>query len=255
MTVLAANASDVIRDISPKDQMFDNESSYFEVGQSALDCIRVALRAASLPTEHVGHILDLPCGHGRVLRYLKAAFPLAGIAACDLHGDAVNYCAEIFGATAVYSDEDPAKVPLEPDKFDLIWVGSLLTHLDSVRWPGFLELFRRSLRPGGVVVFTTHGRIAYDWLVRGKVDYLPSALRAPLFRSYEESGFGYGHYPGETSYGVSFSRPDWVFRQIEQIPQMRLVYLSEAAWARHHDVYGCVRDPQWQLVSMRTEDA
>jgi SAM-dependent methyltransferase len=254
MTILASNGIDVIRDISPKDEMFDNESSYFSVGQSALDCIRVALRAASLPGEHVGRILDLPCGHGRVLRYLKAAFPLAEITACDLHGDAVNYCAETFGAAAVYSDADPEHVPLEHDHFDLIWVGSLLTHLDSVRWPGFLGLFHRSLRPGGVVVFTTHGRRAYDWLVRRKVDYVPASLSPAICDAYEQSGFGYVEYPGQKSYGISFSRPDWVFKQIDRIPELRLVYLSEAAWAEHHDVYACVRDPHWQLITMRTED-
>jgi SAM-dependent methyltransferase len=239
----------VSRDLSPNDQMFvGNESHYFRVGQSALECIRCSLHAAQLPASRVRRILDLPCGHGRVLRYLKAGFPEAEITACDLLRDGVDYCAATFGATPVYSHEDPSNVPLDRDAFDLIWVGSLLTHLAADRWPGFLELFHRSLRRGGLLVFTAHGRRAYDWAVRGVVDYGLSDWRnTAVLGSYERSGFGYADYSDSESYGHSLSRPEWVFGQIERVGEMRLAYFSEAAWDRHQDVYGCVRDPDWQV--------
>ena len=56
----------------------------------------------------------------------------------------------------VMSAEDPADIRLEGE-FDLIWCGSLLTHLDSGRWPAFLDLFRRSLSAHGVMAFTVNG--------------------------------------------------------------------------------------------------
>ena len=51
----------------------------------------------------VRKILDLPCGYGRVLRMIHAAFPRATIHACNLNKDAVDFCAATFGAIPVYS--------------------------------------------------------------------------------------------------------------------------------------------------------
>lgn len=239
--------SDIIADISPDDGMYvaGDEGHYFRVGQSALDGIGVSLQAARLPVEGVGRILDLPCGHGRVMRYLRAAFPDAEIVACDLLRGGVDFCASAFGAVPVYSAEDPSGIDLGPGGFDLIWVGSLFTHLDSGRWADFLRCFRRCLRPGGVLVFSAHGREAYSGAVRGKNYGLPFWRVDEMRYSYERTGFGYGDYPDSDSYGVSLSSPAWVFRQIAAVGEMRLVHLSEKAWDNHQDIYACVRDPDW----------
>src|SRR5204863_6830458 len=70
--------------IAPDDGMWDGDMNhYFGVGQSALHCILVAMQAAQIDT--VTNILDLPCGHGRVLRHLQSAFPGARLTACDLN--------------------------------------------------------------------------------------------------------------------------------------------------------------------------
>src|SRR5215470_6242471 len=123
---------EIIRTISPNERMAPGDKGhYFRVGLSALESIRVSLQAAGKSAADVRHILDLPCGHGRVLRYLKAGFPAAEITACDLMRDGVDFCASTFGAVPVYSHDDPAKIPLGHNVFDLIWVGSLFTHFDA----------------------------------------------------------------------------------------------------------------------------
>jgi hypothetical protein len=103
--------------ISPNDHMWiTGPQWYLEIGTSALDCINSALATAhNTPTS----ILDLPCGHGRVCRMLRASFPDAHLTVCDLDHDAVDFCAAQFNATPVYSDEDIRRVSLdqcfEPD--------------------------------------------------------------------------------------------------------------------------------------------
>ena len=147
MSTVICPDTDFIRDISPEEEMFNsNESHYFSVGRSALDCITTSLRAAKKVPAEVKQILDLPCGHGRVMRYLKSAFPEATITACDLLRGGVDYCASTFGALPVYSHEQPSKIPLPHATFDLIWVGSLFTHFDSDYWLEFLRVFRSFLR-------------------------------------------------------------------------------------------------------------
>src|SRR3954467_990164 len=130
----------VISAIAPGDGMYlgDNRT-YFRVGYSALRSIRLALALADKPD--VANILDMACGHGRVLRMLKADFPRARLTACDINRGGVDFCAETFGATPVYSAERPEEIRL-PGSFDLIWCGSLFTHFDRDRWPGFLDLLQ-----------------------------------------------------------------------------------------------------------------
>ena len=77
--------------LAPGDEMIIDERQYFNVGRSALECIDICLRAAQMGVFDVKRILDLPCGHGRVLRYLRAAFPEAEITACDILRDGVDF--------------------------------------------------------------------------------------------------------------------------------------------------------------------
>ena len=147
---------DVIRDVLPDDPMYFHypgaAEQYFEYGPSALRSIELAMSAANL--ERVERVLDFACGGGRVLRYLKVAFPDAELTACDTWPDGLEFCVQTFGAKGVVSAVDPADVKLD-GPFDLIWCGSLLTHVDREPFVEFVRLFESCLAPGGVLVFTT----------------------------------------------------------------------------------------------------
>ncbi len=242
MPAVDCAADGVIQEISPNDTMLVPgwQSHYFMQGQSALQCIQVAMRAANLTD--VRTILDLPCGHGRVMRWLKAAFPGAALTACDLDRDGVDFCAQTFGAIPVYSAEYPESIPLQ-GPFDLVWCGSLLTHLDQDRWASFLSFFHFVLSVGGLLVFTVHGRQSAHWLRTGHTDYLLPDVPA-ILRDYDESGFGYQGYRAHThsNYGVSLSSPAWVMNQIMWQPGLRLVHYIEHGWDNHQDVVACMRD-------------
>ena len=240
--------SAVNKQIAPADQMLSgalDQAHYFDCGRSALACIQKALATASIPPKRIKRILDLPCGHGRVLRYLKAAFPEVEIAACDLLRDGVDFCSSTFGATALYSSDEPEAIPLEPGSFDLIWVGSLFTHLDAPLWSRFLAVLRNALTPGGLLVFSTHGRDTYQRVLGGVWDnHLSYRRRTMLLYRYERTGFGYARYLGsEGYYGLSLSHPAWVTRQLTSLGGLRLVTLSETSWDDSHDVFASVRVP------------
>jgi SAM-dependent methyltransferase len=244
MESLEIRDADVIRDISPNDGMLDgNSAHYFRVGRSALDCIDICLRAARKPSSAVRNLLDLPSGYGRVLRFLKVAFPEARITACDLVPEAVDYCASTFGAIPVYSHVEPAKIPLEPGSFDLIWVGSLFTHLDPLLWSEFLRVFQTLLSKGGLLVFSTHGRFVYD---KHRADSQAPPWKEPLLAQFERTGCGYANTARAMRYGISITEPTWVMRQIAQLNELRLIHVCEKSWDNHHDIFGCVRDTQWR---------
>ncbi len=239
--------------IAPNDGMYVREfgewvatAVYLESGRTALRCVRAALQAAG--KTDVRRVLDLPCGHGRILRVLKAAFPDAAVTACDLDRDGVDFCASHFGAEPVYSDEDPTRVQL-PGKYDLIWCGSLLTHLDAARWPEFLRLFRSALTPDGVCVFTAHGIGAEEYIRAGRSDYgIPDARK--LLRRYERRGFSYQSYRDNPRYGISMSSVAWVTERVRELPETRLLMYAEKGWHNHQDAvaFGPVPPPEWVRV-------
>src|SRR5579864_2676123 len=82
------------RTISKNETMFDKW--YWEVGESAVEVIFSALAASFL--SNVQNVLDIPCGHGRVLRHLTNLFPEANFTVSDLDKDGIEFCAETFGA-------------------------------------------------------------------------------------------------------------------------------------------------------------
>jgi SAM-dependent methyltransferase len=220
---------------------------YFRWGWHGMRCVELALQAARKET--VETILDLPCGHGRVLRALQARFPEAKLTACDIDRDGVDFCAEAFGATPVYSEENPEDVPL-PDSYDLIWCGSLLTHLPADRCGGFIELFAKHLKVGGVAVFTTHGHL-YARLLRQ--DAINSSVADPhqIVAEYKRDGFGYQDYMfGLPNVGFTVSSPSWVCRELERHPSLRLVLYSERMWGGLQDVVTCMRVPDGEMGEM-----
>jgi SAM-dependent methyltransferase len=221
--------------VSPRDAMYGSGGSqYWRVGLSALRCVEQALAEAGSP--RVRRLLDLPCGHGRGLRWLVARFPDAAATACDLDRDGVDFCARRLGAAPAYSIEDLGSLRLG-GRFDLIWCGSLVTHLDQRRIAALLEMLRRHLAPGGVLVATSHGERAARRVRDAEMDYLLDRERsARLVREYEATGFGYVDYSGARGYGVSLSSPDWLRARAAAVGGLHEVWFRAAGWDDHQDV-------------------
>ena len=227
--------------ISPRDTMYTGDGAhYFKVGLSAMRAVEAASRAANLTS--VGHVLDLPCGHGRVLRFLVRRSPQAHFTACDLDRDGVDFCAETFGATPFYSHEDLDALTFDA-RFDLIWCGSLVTHLNEHATRSLFRLFARHLAPGGLMIFTAHGDFVARRMPRGEFDYmLTDEQIEAITRRYTQTGFGYEDYSEQRGYGVSLTSPAWIRAQLAALGKLREVYFRERAWDDHHDVYGYVRE-------------
>lgn len=227
--------------ISYEDGMYKGDGAhYFNVGLSAIHCIEDALRAAQL--EAVRNILDLPCGYGRVLRFLVQRFPDARVTACELMPDAVRFCAETFGAQPALSTYNLAELSLAAE-FDLIWCGSLITHLAAARTRALLAFFARQLAPHGLLLFTTHGDFVAGRVLE-QADFY-GLLRADipaLVAAYRQHGHGYLDYPDAPGYGVSLTAPAWIRQQARAVGGLREVFFRAQGWDNHQDVYGFVRE-------------
>jgi SAM-dependent methyltransferase len=237
-----AEAGSVDETISPLERMPSADvPGYLGVGESALKAVRLALLAARRPDPTT--ILDLPCGHGRVLRWLAAAYPQARLTASDLLVDGVDFCAATWGAAPVYSVQTPT-AELFPDRYDLIWVGSLLTHLNAHRWDDFVDLFVDLLAPGGVAVLTTCGPVVAARMRAGHGYGYPADVVTPALADYDARGFAFlPATPGETDYGLAVASPGWAVARVLRRPELRLTTYTEALWANHQDVLALTKMP------------
>jgi len=211
----------------------DWPAQYFDTGKDALRNILLAMNAVG--KEEFRSILDLPCGHGRVMRFMRSRFPGAKITACDLDRGGVDFCEKRFRATGVYSKPDISSVVIS-GKFDLIWVGSLLTHV--AEWQPFLKFFSEHLENDGVLIFTTQGRYTERMLLDGVQHYFIEDIPGVL-SDYSKTGFAYRDYSQTPGYGISIANPTWVIRELQRHPELKLVSFTEIGWAKHQDVVVC----------------
>jgi SAM-dependent methyltransferase len=239
----AYRARQLITAISPEDDMHNPAdpiatARYMYVGLNALELILEAMTLAR--KQEIAAILDMPCGFGRVLRHLRAAFPSAAIHACDLYENRVQFCAKRLGAIPIKSKEELKDLDFA-EKFDLIWCGSLLTHLPQRLFADALVLFSRSLQQGGIAVVTLHGRWT-PFNQHHHIKYISDELFASAEQDFYRSGFGYADYQapsiykGQRNYGVSLAAPWYVLRLLEDDESVSVLSYRERAWDDHHDV-------------------
>lgn len=222
----------VDRTVAPKDGMVAPEipEQYFDLGRRALELIHFSSELCDKP--HYPDILDLPCGHGRVLRWLRAHYGYAKITACDLDRDGVDFCAKQFGAIPVYSDPDLGRLPFQ-NQFDLIWVGSLVTHLRQDRWLAALDSLVKWVRECGVIVFSTQGRTVSSLLARGRKNVAENIDKAALLADYARDGFAYQRYFESNEvedYGLTLTSPEWLMRTLQRYPDIIMRAYLEEAW-------------------------
>ena len=222
--------------ISENDKMYGGVNPmkhYMYVSASAMDCIIYALNMAG--KTNAGKILDLPCGHGRVLRSLVSYFPDSVITACDLERDAVDFCVDNFGVEGVYSKDDLSKVAFGK-KYDLIWCGSLLTHLDEHISRKFFNDMIDLLEDDGVLVVTFMGRYSIKY-------YENDESRKDVLQWYKTGDYGY--IPAVyiidgkdeiQNYGDAYTKMSWVSSLIQNNEDLTTIYYSETRFDRNHDV-------------------
>lgn len=227
--------------IAPDDDMqVPHSAQYFSIGREALVLVQEAIALAG--PSNVNAILDLPCGSGRVARWLRTAYPSAQLTVCDIQRSAVDFCIAQLGARGVTAVPDGSHWGALPGPYDVIWCGSLFTHFNQDEWVNHLRRFAARLSPHGVIVLTAHGLPALEKLQSGEKDYGLSRVQIGLLcAAAVAKGFGFAAYPESPAYGISISQPSWIKELIARETDLHVLAYHAAAWDQHQDVFVCGR--------------
>jgi SAM-dependent methyltransferase len=234
------------RTISPNDTMAlipgQQDGLYFATGASGLHNVLCALSQSRLTG--VRSLLDMGCGHGRVGRFFRAAFPESAISFCEIYPDAVKFCAETFSGTGIQSDYELTQVELG-GPFDVIWCGSLFTHLDLDRSERWVRYLCDHLTADGVFVGTFHGSL-FSTMKQYFQPLISPETFDEIAEQYQRLGIGYGAYNVDNlahqgSVGVSVWRPSRLLDMAWSIPGFRVISYTERGWADAQDVLAIAR--------------
>lgn len=130
---------------------------YVTNGRAAFETVTETLQKSWIDVSQMKRILDFGCGCGRVLRHWKPYAHRIGIYGTDYNPELVYWSRRLCKHTTV--GRNSAAPPLSyPDNFfDYVYALSVYTHLTLEMQNAWLDESYRVLKPGGVLLFTTHG--------------------------------------------------------------------------------------------------
>lgn len=100
-------------------------------------------------------ILDFGGGYGRVSRFLPAHFPQAEITVSEVKADALTFQQLQFGFNILWHTSAAHSFSVN-QKFDLIFAGSVFSHLNKNDFEAWLQTLLAALANGGILAITTH---------------------------------------------------------------------------------------------------
>jgi SAM-dependent methyltransferase len=232
--IAAYKLKGVNRLMHPEDDMMrpdvkDPQRAYFAAGEAAIQVITRSLILSR--RTGVDSVLEIPSGAGRVTRHLRAFFPDARLCVSDVNKTAVEFAARTFSAEVFEASADFSQLPEQ--RFDLVFVGSLLTHLPVELFVAALNWLIEATATGGMLVITLHGRV---FTMLGQLAITPEKWQEAV-TNWQSAGYGHistNEY--ETPYGITLSQPAWVLSQVQQDPRVRILTYEEGAWAVTQDV-------------------
>lgn len=127
---------------------------YLSDGWRTLSETMQVLELLDRPLMKMSSVLEFASGYGRFTRHLARALP-GRVTCSDVLPGSTEFVREQFGVKAFESCFDPAALEF-PERYDLVFVLSLFTHLPVPVWDAWLRALGGAVKPGGVLLFSVH---------------------------------------------------------------------------------------------------
>jgi SAM-dependent methyltransferase len=113
-------------------------------------------------------VLEWGCGVARLTRHLPSLPGVKSVTGVDVNGDMIRWNQRHISGVRFLAIGHESPTALESQAFDLVMAVSVLTHIPGGEHLAWFEEIWRLLRPGGLFLFTTHGRAFLSKLGSGE---------------------------------------------------------------------------------------
>jgi len=139
----------------------DSVEGLLESGAGHAKIIREMLARSGVRVEDFSAILDFGCGVARLLRHFND-LPSTELYGTDYNPELINWCKRNLPFVHFEVNKLTGGMPYENEKFDLVYLLSVFTHLDEAQQLFWLDEFARVLKPRGYLYFTMHGKSQFS---------------------------------------------------------------------------------------------
>jgi SAM-dependent methyltransferase len=138
------------------------EYQYLRVGIAARKSIEEALAVAGTSIGDLGAVLDWGVGCSRIMRQWAPLFGAISFTGTDIDQRMIDWdMANVPGPRFAVNGAEPP-LPCGDEEFDLAYGASVFTHLDEAMQRRWLAELARVLKPGGVLLLSTHGPSVFE---------------------------------------------------------------------------------------------
>jgi len=110
----------------------------------------------------VGSLLDFGCGWGRCTRLFLRDVPESGLYGADPNETAIQVCRQHVPYGCFVNTDRRPPLPFRDNLFDLVASYSVFSHLSEINAANWIYELSRVIRPGGILVATTHAQWLLD---------------------------------------------------------------------------------------------
>jgi SAM-dependent methyltransferase len=131
-------------------------TGFLDSGRVTAKVIADVFAEAGLELPNSGALLDFGCGCGRVLRHWTHLQDV-DIYGCDYNAQLAEWTARNLPHVSATTNALAPPAPYQDASFGAIYAISVFTHLSQDLQLAWMNDLMRLLRPGGYLLFTTHG--------------------------------------------------------------------------------------------------
>ena len=179
------------------------------------------LKKAGATPETFDRVLDLGCAAARMLRFYPYSSDKSELWGADVEARHISWCQQHLGSPFLFfTTTTSPHLPFEDNYFDLIYCGSVFTHISDLADAWLLEL-RRVLRKGGYAFITISDKATMDL----------------LFTKYRDlkEGVGFADIMVRFDKETSIRAKDYAWFSFERDPYSHVFYDSQylvEKWSR-----------------------
>lgn len=152
-----------------------NMQEYLYSGKDQIEIMIKLLEKSGLEFEKCKRILELGCSTGRMIRWLKPFSDKMEIWGTDISSEHIYWANKYLNPPFNFATTTTIPhLPFEDQHFDVIYAGSVFTHIDDLADSWFLEL-KRILTSDGRIYITIHDRHSID-LIEKRIEWRDSML-------------------------------------------------------------------------------